>query len=1155
MDRYSRLFHLIMEKCSDGSIKSVKAGAFIFEVIRALSSSEEDFAGDVDNIDEIKDEISSIRELFADKGIDLKSTEQKLAEVKRSGADELVEGLVFKKVFESCLKDTVDNGGSVSAYKICRELIDSDLGKLKDCIVYRDDKKLTDDISLPSIDDELIRRLSDVKKRLLEEIERGFSESEEDEEEPQHEKPAVKPEELLPEIAATVSRVRTELEKVVFGQDKAIDSFTAGYFTSELQAVADKSRVKPRATFLFAGPPGVGKTFLAEQVAKALGLPFRRFDMSEYADHESNVEFCGSDKVYKNGKEGNVTGFVADNPRSVLLFDEIEKAHINVIYLFLQMLDAGRLRDNFTDKEVSFKDTIIILTTNAGRQMYEDETVNLATASRKAVLKALSADINPVTGEAFFPPAICSRFASGNVVMFNRMDATHLLKVARGEMDKCAREIGVSTGLSVEIDEKIPYVMLYSEGANADARTIKGKSGGLVYQELYELLRLVGGKGSDEIAKLKKISFTADIPDDREIAPYFRKSGSATVLVFGAKETYRQCAEKIKSQKVVYAANAEAAKRILGNKDIGCILCDINFKKRTNDKLLNIDDVDSEGRDFMNYVTAHNLAPVVAVFEDEGNISAEEEYSLLQSGARSVAYIHGKGEKSLDAFVGAEIEEQYRKSCLLDLAKANKIISYRTSQEICADGSEATITFFGFRKEIAPDAGDNKKILDNVSKPDVRFDDVIGAKDAKDELTYFIEYLKNPKKFVRSGVKPPKGILLYGPPGTGKTLLAKAMAGESDVTFIRAEGNQFLKRYVGEGPEAIHDLFRTARKYAPSILFIDEIDVIGKERGMSEHEHHTDVLTALLTEMDGFRADSGKPVFVLAATNYSIKSGTNKSLDEALLRRFDRRIYVDLPGRDERMQFIKKKVAKIKKHALTDGMLDNIAMRSTGASLAALDSVFELALRNVIKSGNLTLTDEILEEAFETFNNGEEIKWNERELLRTARHEAGHAIVHRHFGRKSSYMTIVSRGNHGGYNQAQTDEKGGYTKEELLSFVRASLGGRAAEIVYYGEKDGISTGASGDLHNASSIVRDMICTYGMYEEFGQCSLSTIQSVGSEISARIIAKINDILKEELDKAIDIVRSNKDIFDKLVDRLIEKSALKTDEIEEILKDVKQ
>lgn len=197
-------------------------------------------------------------------------------------------------------------------------------------------------------------------------------------------------------------------------------------------SMMDKSRKRPRATFLFAGPPGVGKTFLAEKAAEVLKIPFMRFDMSEYADKEANLEFCGSDKVYKNAKQGNVTGFVSENPRCILLFDEIEKAHMCVKHLFLQMLDAGRLRDNYTDEEVSFSDAIIILTTNAGKQLYmESESGDFSSVSRKVIVKALQSDINPSTGAPYFPGAICSRFASGNVVMFNHISAHNLRAIAK----------------------------------------------------------------------------------------------------------------------------------------------------------------------------------------------------------------------------------------------------------------------------------------------------------------------------------------------------------------------------------------------------------------------------------------------------------------------------------------------------------------------------------------------------------------------------------------------------------------------------------------------------------------------------------------------------------------------------------------------------
>ena len=239
--------------------------------------------------------------------------------------------------------------------------------------------------------------------------------------------------------------------------------------------------------------------------------------------------------------------------------------------------------------------------------------------------------------------------------------------------------------------------------------------------------------------------------------------------------------------------------------------------------------------------------------------------------------------------------------------------------------------------------------MSSLSRPNVRFGDVIGAEDAKKELGYFVRYLQDPKKYAETGVSAPKGVLLYGPPGTGKTMLAKAMACESGATFLAAEGNQFLKKYVGEGPEAVHELFRAARKYAPSILFVDEIDAIAKQRtGSEQSESREEILTAFLTEMDGFRADPAKPVFVLAATNFDVEPGGRTSLDSALMRRFDRRICVDLPNREERIRYLKQETAKKPIFRISGEMMENLAIRATGMSLASLASVLELSLRTAI---------------------------------------------------------------------------------------------------------------------------------------------------------------------------------------------------------------
>lgn len=498
----------------------------------------------------------------------------------------------------------------------------------------------------------------------------------------------------------------------------------------------------------------------------------------------------------------------------------------------------------------------------------------------------------------------------------------------------------------------------------------------------------------------------------------------------------------------------------------------------------------------------------------------------------------------------AKCKIAYQQGNMMKLARENKALSYKTSQTISKNKKTATINLFDFRLSLITDANDSKSILDNVSRPDLHFDDVIGAEDAKQELRYFVEYLKNPVKYMRKGVRSPKGVLLYGPPGTGKTLLAKAMAGESGVTFLRAEGNEFLKRYVGEGAEAVHLLFNAARKYAPSIVFIDEIDAIGKDRGMLGSGDTTgDVLTAFLTEMDGFNVDTSKPVFVLAATNYGVDSEKGKSLDAALLRRFDRRIFIDLPNKDERKRFLEMKLSKHHAVKLSQDQLDNLAMRSTGMSLAELESVFEMALRSAIRFETDVIGDAEFEEAFETFNNGEKKEWNPDTIKRTARHEAGHALICWLSGEKPSYLTIVARGDHGGYMQhANTEGKGLYTKSELLGRIRTSLAGRASEIVYYGTEEGISTGASGDLYSATKIAEQMICNYGMDQDVGMSYVDSGTFNGA-MNQAVRNKVNLMLDEELGTAIKIIEANKQAIDAIVVALMEKNHLKENEIDDI------
>lgn len=964
-------------------------------------------------------------------------------------------------------------------------------------------------------------------------------------------KKSAEPKATVSELIRKVKKTQEALLKNIYGQDNAVSVFTTGYFQAELLALTDKERTRPGATYIFAGPPGVGKTFLAEKAAEELKLPFMRFDMSEYADSAASVSFCGADKTFSNAKAGNVTKFVRDNPKCVLLFDEIEKAYSGIIHLFLQILDAGRLRDNYYNEEISFSNTIIIFTTNAGKQLYESADANdLSVFSRKIILNALRKDINPYNGAPYFPAAICSRFASGNVVMFNHISAENLREIARKEVLRHAENFSSEIGINVNISDKVYTALLFAEGGNADARTIRSRAEAFFDDELFELFRMLDTeKSTSDIADIDTINISVDVPlDNPEIKTLFDCSEDYKVMVVAEEDAAALCSENAPDIEFILGESISDIDDILRKEDVKAVLIDLSLERKNEKPYLNVEDIQSIGRSLLCYIREHySTLPVYLLESDRLVFNPEEKLSYMRQGVRG--FIEPITENSnFGAHIDKICEEIYRRNSVMTLARSNKTVSFETAQYVSDNGKTANIVLFDFKLATAVDAEDSKSVLSSLSKPDILFDKVIGAEDAKKELKYFVEYLKNPKKYLGTGVKAPKGAILYGPPGTGKTMLAKAMAAESDATFIAAEGNEFLKKYVGEGPEKVHELFRTARKYAPAIIFIDEIDAIAKERN-GERNGSEATLTAFLTEMDGFKNDPSRPVFVLAATNFDVDPGKSKSLDPALMRRFDRRIYIDLPSRKERIEYMEMTVKGNEAFDISKEKLENIAVRSTGMSLAELESIFELSLRAVVREGGFSVTDEILDDAFENFNSGEKKKYDVEQLKRVARHEAGHTLVCWKSGEKPSYVTIVSRGGYGGYMQrGDEEEKLVYTKEELISKVRTALGGRAAEIIYYGEENGISTGAGGDLKSATDMARRIICDYGMDKEFGLAVMSLDTNVG-EVYTQVRNAVNKILDAEMNKALTLVDDNKAAIDALVDALMEKNHLSGKEIDDI------
>ena len=435
-------------------------------------------------------------------------------------------------------------------------------------------------------------------------------------------------------------------------------------------------------------------------------------------------------------------------------------------------------------------------------------------------------------------------------------------------------------------------------------------------------------------------------------------------------------------------------------------------------------------------------------------------------------------------------------------------------------------------------------------KTGVTFKDVAGEEEAKESLTELVDFLKNPDKYKKIGARLPKGALLVGPPGTGKTLLAKALAGEAGVPFFSLSGSDFVEMFVGVGASRVRDLFKQATSMAPCIIFIDEIDAIGKSRdsqyggGNDEREQ---TLNQLLSEMDGF--DSSKGIIILGATNRP------EVLDKALLRpgRFDRRIIVEKPDLKGRVD-----VLKVHSHdVLMDDTVDleEIALATSGAVGADLANMVNEAAIMAVKDGRQVVSQKDLFEAVEVVLAGKEKKdriLGEEEKKIVAYHEIGHALVATNLKHAEPVqkITIVPRtmGALGYVMQVPEEEKYLMKKEELISEIVTLMGGRAAEQVKF---DDITTGASNDIEKATSIARSMVTQYGMSSKFGMMGLETIQSryldgrpvlnCGEVTESQIDEEVMAILNDSYKKAVECIETNQTVMDKLAEHLIEKETI--------------
>ena len=554
------------------------------------------------------------------------------------------------------------------------------------------------------------------------------------------------------------------------------------------------------------------------------------------------------------------------------------------------------------------------------------------------------------------------------------------------------------------------------------------------------------------------------------------------------------------------------------------------------------------------------------------------EITVTPKSDESIYYIEGKleGYSSTEIFsakaIGSEVDN------ILALIDANDVEEYDTNSD--PGGSIflyilvnvlplvllVVAMYFLFMKlastnKNSMDFGRSKARLSNENDKK-SFKDVAGLKEEKEEVEELIDFLKNPKKFEKMGARIPKGVLLVGPPGTGKTLLAKAIAGEANVPFFFISGSDFVELFVGVGASRVRDMFKEAKRNAPCLIFIDEIDAVGRQRGTGlggGHDEREQTLNQLLTEMDGFGENEG--IIIIAATNRP------DVLDPALLRpgRFDRQVTVSLPDANEREAILK--VHAKNKIINKDVNLNNLSLRTPGFSGADLENLLNEAALLAVRRNKSSITMDEIDEATDRVLLGPAKttrKITDKEKKLVSIHEAGHAVIGLKLedAQEVHKITIIPRGMAGGYTMMLPKEEkiAVHTKDELLAQITGLLGGRVSEEMFLQE---ISTGASDDIKRATRIARSMVTEYGMselgpvqYEEksegvFLGRDYTKSKNFSDQVALEIDQQTRKIIEECYEKAKKIIKDNKDLIFKLSDALMEYETITKEQIESIVK----
>jgi len=929
-------------------------------------------------------------------------------------------------------------------------------------------------------------------------------------------------------LARASKRLKKQLSSKVVGQDFAINSVAKGFLASALNASQG-----PRSIYTFVGPSGVGKTFLASVFTKYLNeiegsdYHFSSYNMESYADEKDAMKLFGTGNQYTDSALGTLTTSVRNYPRQVILFDEIEKAHSSVVTSLLSLLDSGVTKDNTIQKDVDFTQSIIVFTSNLGQETF----LKNKTEQSLNVFEVLKTAKNPNTGVGFSPELV-NRLAKGFPVIFNSLKINHFIRLAEKEVLSPSQLNGVNFKLAPEfssfllqsISPDISVRRLQNAIAKFHAEALL-KSEEYLDEEANEVI--IDVQIADELqAKDEDIKILFVDDDHRVIDSKSRFNlGHSPTEFKGVETSHCHSLDELEQRIATVKPNA--------------VLLDL--------ELINSPAILQNAIKLINSANKH-----IATF------------TYLVGGLESTNSMHGLNNEVREHFVLspnnaseqqlARLVERVRYYLVTErqvrkISQRHQALTYGIDVDKSKNGVRLTLKDFDLEQMCYSEDLTDSSYFD-FSLPDLCLQDVIGLTRAKKRLSEVIGWLNKPNKLADMQVKLPTGFLFAGPPGTGKTFLAKALAGECQLPFFNVSAADLSSQYVGGTTENIKKLFATARKYAPSIIFIDEIDAVGRKRS---HENKGDgnlVVNTLLTEMDGFN-QSSDPVFVLAATNYP------DMLDPALTRpgRFDETISCDLPNKIARLQFFQLFMKK-QNISWQEPEVKKLVDRTQGLSSAELEQILRESVYQAL-SDNEPITLAHVNESINRICYGlpsDGLIMSDEEKKRTAYHETGHLLAYKFLfpTLPVDFITIMPRDQALGFvATGRPDKYNGNTRETIGHHLQVLLAGRVAEKILTGSYDFVSTGASSDIEKATLMAMSAIYEGGLCEEIGAVNLSMLTKFEESDLLHVAQRnVRKWIFESEKKVEKLLLDNFELFEHFAKVLLQKESMHSEQIYKVI-----